>query len=233
MSDGEGAFFRAMMAAPADDSPRLVYADWLLERGEARGELIHVQCELARIEDALDAAKQETRDRLRARERALLEEHQRRWLGTPFVRDLSFKFDRGFPTGAISQAGLFIGQRGDRSFSCVRFFFDGGCVSASIGAEPSPSTFVQVGGWLDSKRKEGKGTYKVDLALQTPFAINASGPPTVIFDSHWPSPDRNGFVRYTGAIEGDTLRLTWRSTINGASGDCEYRLEPASNCLPG
>lgn len=35
-------------AAPADDGPREVYADWLLERGDARGELIALQFKEAR-----------------------------------------------------------------------------------------------------------------------------------------------------------------------------------------
>ena len=36
MSEDE-AFIRAIVAAPGDDAPRLVYADWLDERGDARG----------------------------------------------------------------------------------------------------------------------------------------------------------------------------------------------------
>jgi uncharacterized protein (TIGR02996 family) len=44
-SDGE-ALFRAILAAPADDLPRLVYADWLQEHGNAeRAEFIRLQCE--------------------------------------------------------------------------------------------------------------------------------------------------------------------------------------------
>jgi uncharacterized protein (TIGR02996 family) len=40
MSDGE-SLYRAILAAPADDAPRLVYADWLEERGNLeRAELI-------------------------------------------------------------------------------------------------------------------------------------------------------------------------------------------------
>jgi uncharacterized protein (TIGR02996 family) len=43
------AFLRAIGAAPEDDAPRLVYADWLDDRGDAaRAEFIRVQCELAR-----------------------------------------------------------------------------------------------------------------------------------------------------------------------------------------
>ena len=44
----EAAFLAAVRAAPDDDLPRLVYADWLDEHGEAdRAEFIRVQCELA------------------------------------------------------------------------------------------------------------------------------------------------------------------------------------------
>lgn len=43
------ALIRAVLSAPDDDHPRLLYADYLDECGEAeRAELIRVQCELAR-----------------------------------------------------------------------------------------------------------------------------------------------------------------------------------------
>lgn len=58
------ALLQAVLDAPADDEPRLVYADRLIERGDPRGELIVVQCTLARLEragetesDAYTAAK--------------------------------------------------------------------------------------------------------------------------------------------------------------------------------
>src|SRR5262245_31927201 len=45
------AFLCAIVAAPEDDAPRLVYADWLDDHGQAeRAELIRVQCELARTQ---------------------------------------------------------------------------------------------------------------------------------------------------------------------------------------
>jgi uncharacterized protein (TIGR02996 family) len=45
------AFLSAVIEAPDEDAPRLVYADWLDENGQAeRAELIRVQCELARTE---------------------------------------------------------------------------------------------------------------------------------------------------------------------------------------
>ena len=33
-----------IIASPDNDGPRLVFADWLDQRGDPRGELIHVQC---------------------------------------------------------------------------------------------------------------------------------------------------------------------------------------------
>ena len=45
----EQAFHATILASPDDDFPRLLYADWLEERGDARAELIRVQCELAQL----------------------------------------------------------------------------------------------------------------------------------------------------------------------------------------
>jgi len=45
----ENAFLRAILADPDDDAPRLIYADWLDEHGDAdRAEFIRVQVELSR-----------------------------------------------------------------------------------------------------------------------------------------------------------------------------------------
>jgi uncharacterized protein (TIGR02996 family) len=45
----EAAFMQAIVADPTDDSPRLVYADWLEERGDLRGEFLRIQTMLARM----------------------------------------------------------------------------------------------------------------------------------------------------------------------------------------
>ena len=47
MTDDE-AFVRAVVAAPADDAPRLVYADWLDERGDPRGAYLREELRWAR-----------------------------------------------------------------------------------------------------------------------------------------------------------------------------------------
>jgi uncharacterized protein (TIGR02996 family) len=48
--DAEEGFINAILASPADAAPRLVYADWLEERGDEmslrRAEFLRVECEL-------------------------------------------------------------------------------------------------------------------------------------------------------------------------------------------
>src|SRR5262249_20802400 len=84
-------FLRAILENPDDDTPRLVYADWLEERDDPRGEFIRVQCRLARMsgEDPL-------RPDLEARERDLLASHGEGWVGPlrPWVTGWTFR--RGF-----------------------------------------------------------------------------------------------------------------------------------------
>jgi uncharacterized protein (TIGR02996 family) len=46
--DQLAALRAAVYAAPADDATRLVLGDYLLDRGDPRGELVHVQTKLAR-----------------------------------------------------------------------------------------------------------------------------------------------------------------------------------------
>jgi len=47
MTDDE-AFIRAIVDAPNDDAPRLIYADWLDERGDPRGEYLRAETEWAK-----------------------------------------------------------------------------------------------------------------------------------------------------------------------------------------
>jgi uncharacterized protein (TIGR02996 family) len=46
----EAGLLAAIAAAPDDEAPRLVYADWLTQRDDPRGELIALQCELEHLE---------------------------------------------------------------------------------------------------------------------------------------------------------------------------------------
>lgn len=100
---------QAILANPNDASMFAVYADWLAERGDPRGEFINVQLALE------DGQKTESeREALRAREAALLDAYQDTWLGPlgPLLREnapvhpaedgwgevpnYTFRFARGF-----------------------------------------------------------------------------------------------------------------------------------------
>lgn len=99
---GRTDFMAAIYAAPDDDVPRLVFADWLQEHGEEeRGDFIRVQCEMAAIPIPPDSEtiglRSSVREQklralldwkkryrktyyvLRARERELLEAHRYSW----------------------------------------------------------------------------------------------------------------------------------------------------------
>jgi len=63
----EDAFLRAILASPQDDAPRLIYADWLEERGDPRAEYIRLLCALDGLAGD-DARAMQMRERLRALE---------------------------------------------------------------------------------------------------------------------------------------------------------------------
>lgn len=87
------ALLDAILAAPDDDDPRLVWADAV---GGERGELVVVQCRLARTEDSdpADAGLRAERHRLIRRQDELLAKNGETWAALPGVRD--FEFRRGF-----------------------------------------------------------------------------------------------------------------------------------------
>lgn len=49
-NEQESAFIQAILAAPDDDIVRLVFADWLEERGDSRGEFLRIATQLDREE---------------------------------------------------------------------------------------------------------------------------------------------------------------------------------------
>ena len=92
MNEGE-ALLAAILASPDDDTPRLVYADWLDEHDEPeRAEFIRLQIALAHAPTIA----------LRAREGALLHAHESAWLSAlkaekgPLYGEAHGKFRRGF-----------------------------------------------------------------------------------------------------------------------------------------
>jgi uncharacterized protein (TIGR02996 family) len=106
----EDVFLQDILENRDDDTPRRIYADWLLDHDDpvvaARGEFIHVQCDLARI------GPEEVRPSGRAqRERELLEAHAREW-GSLFQRlgCKCWEFRRGFVEGVGLPASAFLAQ---------------------------------------------------------------------------------------------------------------------------
>src|SRR5207248_1944325 len=97
---GEEAFLRAIAADPADESNRLVYADWLEERGDPRGEYIRLR---------LKVREPRGRKRVRARLAELSAGIDGRWRRQVFaVAKLSIKKYRrvGQPvTGPVTKFG--------------------------------------------------------------------------------------------------------------------------------
>jgi uncharacterized protein (TIGR02996 family) len=71
----EEAFLWSIIEEPGDDAHRLIYADWLEEQGDPRGELIRIRSQLARI-----PTNHSRRRELEAREQGLWEAHKGNWL---------------------------------------------------------------------------------------------------------------------------------------------------------
>lgn len=85
----DSAFLKAIVEAPDDDAPRLVYADWLVEQERVEGEFINLQIQRARGKTTKAAKEREAE--LLATERTTL-------LG-PFVNCMAksgLRFHRGF-----------------------------------------------------------------------------------------------------------------------------------------
>jgi uncharacterized protein (TIGR02996 family) len=100
MEGMEGAFRRDVCEHPDDDTSRLVYADWLDERGNPgdteRAEFIRAQCAAARLPQG-----DPRRRALETRANQLLPAQEQRWqqeLREVGVELRSLSFERGFPT---------------------------------------------------------------------------------------------------------------------------------------
>lgn len=95
------AFLAAIVRRPDDDVPRLIFADYLDERGEPeRAEFIRLQCAAARGEPASNGRIAELRDRF-----------QDEWLA-PLGRGVYYvEFRRGFPEHIVMSAREFVRDR--------------------------------------------------------------------------------------------------------------------------
>jgi uncharacterized protein (TIGR02996 family) len=94
------ALYQAVLAHPDEDTPRLVFADWLTEHGEHdRAEFIRLQCRLARM-NAWDDGY--TADHLRCKR--LQQEHEEEWVERPEGADPNAYGPSPFVRGFVGEA---------------------------------------------------------------------------------------------------------------------------------
>jgi uncharacterized protein (TIGR02996 family) len=91
-------FLNQILTDPDDDRPRMVYADWLMREGDPRGELIAVQCALAR--HATQNEDVGPLEPLEWRERTLLKTYGKSWTIDAETR-LKYWGEFGFRRGFI------------------------------------------------------------------------------------------------------------------------------------
>lgn len=122
-------FVQEILAHPDDDAPRLIFADYLEEHGDPRGEFIRVQCEIAsltkpsqqpsrmygaderythpekcvRSRGRLDEFK-----RLLRRQLELLSQHVNAWVAPLDGKATGVLFERGFIDGFTTTGATFV-----------------------------------------------------------------------------------------------------------------------------
>jgi uncharacterized protein (TIGR02996 family) len=99
----EARLLRRVLEHPDDDGPRLVYADWLDERGDPRGEFIRLQLALARLPPG-----HPDRPDLVRRERLLTRQHLPAWSRGLIGIARRCSFRRGFVEAVTLPASAFV-----------------------------------------------------------------------------------------------------------------------------
>lgn len=110
MGDLRSAFLAEILSAPDDDVPRLIFADWLEEEGEPRGEFIRVQIELHQLGD-LDPRSIDLADR----SRELLAQYSEVWAQELNQDVRKSVYQRGFIETITVRARAFL-KDGDQLF---------------------------------------------------------------------------------------------------------------------
>jgi uncharacterized protein (TIGR02996 family) len=125
-TDREG-LLAAIRAAPGDDTPRLVYADWLDEHGgdaeQARARFIRLQIESDRLRrqseddgcpepDAVGPMEKEAERLLRKNKAAFL-------TGLPIGNGFAIYFKRGMPENAVARSGKDFARRAVTAFAAA------------------------------------------------------------------------------------------------------------------
>jgi uncharacterized protein (TIGR02996 family) len=186
METEDAALWRAVVADPHDDAPRLVFADWLEEHGQPpRAEFIRVQCRLAALEEDDPA-----RSSLERRERQLWLRHRADWRAglPPLVGECPFR--RGFfhpryhlsakrllnlADGLSAHAPLWHLVLVLRSSESLSELTGAGCFHRVEGLEVdgSPLEAKQLAAFLDSAALENVREFGLRGGLYTPDHVRA------------------------------------------------------------
>jgi uncharacterized protein (TIGR02996 family) len=154
MSDA-AALLAAIRAAPDDDAPRLIYADWLNDHGQPeRAEFIRIQCELARKDSFA----------LHQRELALLTAHHDAFAGPLAAPGLQFRFRRGFVI-SFGQSGVYVFGRPHLHNQVLRFFPNGQVI---FGKSPRPPAEI-IARFQPQQPGVIVGNYRIDPYLSPAF----------------------------------------------------------------
>jgi uncharacterized protein (TIGR02996 family) len=106
----EEAFLQDVLDHPDDEALRRIFADWLQEQGDPRGEFIQAQCDLA-VLPRHDPRWPDLADR----EKELREAHGPAWAGPLADLVTSYEFRRGFVERVTLPAAAFL-EKGHRLF---------------------------------------------------------------------------------------------------------------------
>jgi uncharacterized protein (TIGR02996 family) len=174
MSD-EKALLAAIWEHPHEDTPRLVFADWLQETGEpanvARAEFVRLQCELAELgwDDPARAEPERRAEALRKR-------HGGTWKAGLPKRLRSVRYSRGFPQPSRTIGAADLDAIPDSEWNAVPLWnvslarHD----AATLGALAASPKLLRIGSlWLDPGRRgkplDQEGAAKL---LRSPHARN-------------------------------------------------------------
>ena len=101
-------FLAEIKARPELDEPRLIFADWLEERGDPLGEFIRLQC----LRPQLLSRQHRCAVAIRAED--LQRRYSDQWIGFEVPKNFHIYFRRGFPEQANLSGPVFVGPNGHR-----------------------------------------------------------------------------------------------------------------------
>jgi uncharacterized protein (TIGR02996 family) len=218
----EQGFLDAIWENPDDDAPRLVYADWLEERGNPRGEFIRVQCALAR-----NGLEERERRVLERREQELLEKHKQEWLEPACSPRMTWRFFRGF---IAAMQGMYR-ERAGRYTDYIRFFPSRQVrILTRVDLTPAEVADLLTENGCDHHYAGSYVLLPRASRIDVVFSVTGLRPALVSVPRFGQSPSfvadvsQPGRIDYSGTIQGERLRLNWHSQINGRRGRKKYLL---------